>query len=622
MKKKLPKVIGLRILLIGWFLHLLLIGPYQIVVALQGIPELLRVKENSISFNSARDDSDIADENQKKEGAESKRSYPGQDSVFAKQDSSLVHSPDMTGKDDESRFVVKKNINESNTKFFWFMVLISIGLHIIMYRPLKKFFKALRKEHPVDEQQKRKLQRQIHRVPMLHTAIFALPLVVEKIEEIFLKYTSHTDSVLKEVFFSGNYFLVSSIAALVTIIFVYQWFQYNVQTKYLEFIIPKEQLINRELSFFKGKIRNRLWTSSLMTTFFPIFIVFVYLVVSVSTLPELSTNEMSQDIKLLLFGKLKDIIDVDLYSKIPKWSIYFNLPNSMLMVFGMISSMIISFIYVYFFIKWTTNRIVVPIRDLLENMQYVQEGDFTHYTYIRTNDEMGRLTAGHNVMVEKLGSYVDDIKSMNDAYRRFVPQQFLDFLGKEKFSDIRLGDQVEKVMTVLFTDIRSFTSISEKMTPQENFQFINEYLRYMEPVISKNNGFIDKYIGDAIMALFPDSPDDALKAAIEMRQELKKFNSQRENPEEVDMGIGIHTGRLMLGVIGGKNRMDGTVISDAVNLAARLEGLTKVFGKSIIISEETKASVKNSAGFNFKYIEKTSVKGKKNEVKIYAVEDK
>ncbi len=614
MKKKYPKVVGLRILLVGWLLYLLLIGPYKIVIALQGIPELIETKDTTAVADTAAGYGTALSRHRTVDG--NKEAIPDATAgIHEKNTTSGQTSTTPHGTD----FHFKTNTEKDTSHLFGILLLLSIGLHIILYRPLKIYFKDLRKGKKPDMEKRLKLQKKIHSVPLVQTLIFALPFAGDKIENLYMKYSHSTDSNLTGILYSQHYILVSAIAALVTIIFVYQWFQYNVQTKYLEHIIPEEQLIHREISFFKGKIRNRLWTSSLMTTFIPIFIVFIYLIVSVSTLPALSSDKMSPDVKTLLFGKMSRLIATDAYDEIPKWSIYFNLPNSMLMVFGMMSSMIISLIYVYFFIKWTTNRIVVPIRDLLGNMKFVQEGDFSRRTYIRTDDEMGRLTAGHNEMVEKLGIYVDDIKQLNTAYRRFVPQEFLDFLAKEKFSDIRLGDQVEKEMTILFTDIRNFTTISEQMTPQENFQFINDYLRFMEPVIIQNNGFIDKYIGDAIMALFPDSPDDALQAAVEMRQALKGFNDYKKNMKDIDTGIGIHTGRLMLGVIGGNNRMDGTVISDAVNLAARLEGLTKKYNKAIITSQETISKLKHKDKFIFEEIGPVQVKGKEKAVKVFSV---
>jgi two-component system sensor histidine kinase ChiS len=125
------------------------------------------------------------------------------------------------------------------------------------------------------------------------------------------------------------------------------------------------------------------------------------------------------------------------------------------------------------------------------------------------------------------------------------------------------------------------------MSPKDNFDFINAYLGRVSPVIRKHHGFIDKYIGDAIMALFPENADDAVQAAIEIHRQLVKFNQEREqfSLQPIKIGIVLHIGTLMLGTIGEEKRMEGTVISDAVNLASRLEGLTKMYGASILVSE-------------------------------------
>jgi two-component system, sensor histidine kinase ChiS len=293
------------------------------------------------------------------------------------------------------------------------------------------------------------------------------------------------------------------------------------------------------------------------------------------------------------------------------------------MFIGIYSSIFIAFVYILFLVKWTTQDIVYPVKELLENMKKTGKGEMHNYSLVRTNDEIGELTEGYNEMTQKIGEFFNNITRMNEAYSYFVPRQFLDFLGKESFVDIRLGDQVEKEMTVLFSDIRSFTEISETMTPKENFDFINYYLGYMEPVIRTNNGFIDKYIGDSIMALFSESAEDAINAAIEMRIKLSQFNQVMDQfgRPTINSGIGIHTGILMLGVVGGEGRMDGTVISDAVNLAARLEGLTKVYGGSVIISQDTLIKLKNPAQYHYRFLDIVKVKGKKEAVYIFEVID-
>ena len=224
-----------------------------------------------------------------------------------------------------------------------------------------------------------------------------------------------------------------------------------------------------------------------------------------------------------------------------------------------------------------------------------------------------------NELLARIKTHLHLLK-INDAASRFVPREFLKFLGKESIVDVRLGDQVQREMTVLFSDIRSFTKLSETMTPKENFDFINAMLARIGPVIRKKGGFIDKYIGDAVMALFPGSPSDAVEAALEMRAMLRTYNERRRRRgyAPVETGTGIHTGMLMLGTIGESERMDSTVISDAVNLASRLEGLTKEYDCGIIISEAALLLCKER-GFAHREIDIVRVKGKAEPVRVFEV---
>ena len=227
----------------------------------------------------------------------------------------------------------------------------------------------------------------------------------------------------------------------------------------------------------------------------------------------------------------------------------------------------------------------------------------------------------------KLYSAVKESESkltqFNEASSRFVPRQFLQFLEKESIVDVKIGDSVQKEMSVLFSDIRDFTTLSESMTPEDNFKFINAYLSRMEPAIIAHQGFIDKYIGDAIMALFGGNADDAVQAGIAMLHRLTEYNQHRANSGymPIQIGIGINTGSLMLGTVGGQNRMDSTVISDAVNLASRLEGLTKQYGASLLISHYTFSQLEDANQYAFRIIDRVLVKGKSSEVSVYEVFD-
>jgi class 3 adenylate cyclase len=209
------------------------------------------------------------------------------------------------------------------------------------------------------------------------------------------------------------------------------------------------------------------------------------------------------------------------------------------------------------------------------------------------------------------------------AARRFVPNEFVSLLGYQSLVEVELGNNVQKEMSILFADIRNFTSISESLTPQDNFNFINAYLKRMEPAIRENNGFIDKYMGDGIMALFGDSANDALKAAIAMQERINKYNHNRckSGFAPITIGIGINTGLLMLGTVGGENRMDSTVISDAVNLASRLEGLTKFYGAKILIGGDTFTRLEEANQYNYRFLDRVKVKGKNRAVAVFEVFD-
>ncbi len=227
-----------------------------------------------------------------------------------------------------------------------------------------------------------------------------------------------------------------------------------------------------------------------------------------------------------------------------------------------------------------------------------------------------------NELIARIKTHMK-LAKINIAYGRFVPHEFLRLLHKESILDVKLGDQLKREMSILFSDIRDFTSMSELMTPEETFQFINDYLSCLEPAIVEHGGFIDKYIGDAIMALFSQSADDAVKAGISMLTRLQEYNQSRHQLGKmpIKIGVGINTGDLMLGTVGGKDRMDGTVISDAVNLASRLEGLTKNYRASLLISHQTFLKLENPNDYAIRLLDRVQVKGKSEMVTVFEVFD-
>jgi class 3 adenylate cyclase len=212
---------------------------------------------------------------------------------------------------------------------------------------------------------------------------------------------------------------------------------------------------------------------------------------------------------------------------------------------------------------------------------------------------------------------------LSQAYQRFVPRDFINALGKQSILQVKLGDNIDQDMTVMFCDIRSYSRLSETLTPQENFKLINDYLTRIGPVIRKNNGFINHYLGDGFIALFKDDPGHALSAATEINEQIAEYNQQRikEGDQIIAVGIGLHTGRVMMGIIGDLERHDANVISDAVNVSSRLEGLTKIFGAGIVLSDATLNRIKDKETLPIRYLGKIKVKGKENIIHVYEMFD-
>ncbi len=210
------------------------------------------------------------------------------------------------------------------------------------------------------------------------------------------------------------------------------------------------------------------------------------------------------------------------------------------------------------------------------------------------------------------------------TFELFVPPKYLQRIAKEGLESIKLGNAEKIHATVVFSDIRSFTDLSETMTPDESLEFLNSYLNEMGNIIAKNDGFIDKFIGDAIMAIYDhSSPDASIDTAIQMRKQLDIFNENRINKNEtpIEIGIGINTGEVIVGTIGSNDRMDSTVIGDTVNLASRMEGLTKIYKCRVLICDNTLEKLENAEKYCIREIDTVKVKGKKINTTVYEIYD-
>ncbi len=215
---------------------------------------------------------------------------------------------------------------------------------------------------------------------------------------------------------------------------------------------------------------------------------------------------------------------------------------------------------------------------------------------------------------------------LRDTFRKFVPRQFLDRLAKQGLGNIELGEADSGVVTILFADIRAFTALSETLSPQELLNFLNTYFEQMNSPIHANGGFIDKFIGDAIMCLFIDEDPaiaarNAVRTSLDMLAALQSYNEQRklEGSDPISIGLGIHTGETVIGTVGSADRMDSTVLGDAVNLASRIESLTKQYEVPILISSSTHALVTSDPTIRCREIGLVTVRGREEPDTIYEV---
>ncbi len=263
--------------------------------------------------------------------------------------------------------------------------------------------------------------------------------------------------------------------------------------------------------------------------------------------------------------------------------------------------------------------LVSPVETLRERMRRVQRGEIEAQLPVTSNDELGELMEGFNAMLEGL--------QQEEVIRRLFSLYVTSEVAEHAIHHgATLGGTLTEA-TVLFSDIRGFTSLAEEMDPEQLIALLNRYFDRMSQAIVKHGGLVNKFGGDSLLAIFgtPINPVErhpgrAVRAAQEMLRTLEGFNvEQRENGEpELCIGIGIATGSVVAGNVGGKERLEYTVIGDAVNLASRLETLTKELSVSVLFSEPTAQATASWA--NVKPVGEFTVRGKEKPVRVYTLE--
>jgi adenylate cyclase len=266
-----------------------------------------------------------------------------------------------------------------------------------------------------------------------------------------------------------------------------------------------------------------------------------------------------------------------------------------------------------------------PIQGLATDAATIASGFLSHRATVERRDELGALAKAFNDMAADLEASFGKLRKTNAAFERFVPRKFLTVIAPEGIENIVVGTGAHRRVNVLFTDLRGFTSFSEDMQPIDVFRLLNEYLARMGGVIDEEGGFVDKYIGDAIMALFDDEHSDSIvRAVVGMRAALGLFNADRRarGLNTVEAGIGVHGGEVVMGTIGFASKIESTVIGDAVNVASRVESMTKEHHVHVLITGEVVARLRDRSAFALRPVAMgVMVRGRDEPIDLYTIDD-
>ncbi len=264
----------------------------------------------------------------------------------------------------------------------------------------------------------------------------------------------------------------------------------------------------------------------------------------------------------------------------------------------------------------------LPLHGLWPSAVYL-ENNLTHSAFTDERVHIIKLLASQASISMENARIYDEQEKLLKAQQRFVPIQFLKHLGHTDIAKVELGESVSMEMSVLFSDIRNFTPLVERLSPKAVIELLNQFYSQLGIPISASGGFIDSYSGDGIMALFAVPPQKAVEAGIMMSKTLEQFNQTKsvKSTSGLKIGIGVNTGPLVLGTMGANERMQCSVLGDTVNLASRIEQLTRVYDAQFLIAENTFKALEHPSGFSTRMVDCVAVKGKAIAVHLYEVLD-
>ncbi len=446
-QKSIPKFYGLRIYMSSIMLYFFLVLPFIGFIVFQNVPTFIEnhaggTEQVAATVDSLRTTFDSIAELSEQE-IDSLVNLTIQGNVDDLVDKAIIYEEsdaDTLSESADSRILFGPQVeDEDGFKMFaekgpfaryFFLLFILLGVSLLtglLYNlPFKRFFKRSRRKKEISPKLQAVCKKRLFKLPLVNSLIVTMPnIVVIVYSLIFLvSEVSLEAGVERSMFIQLHYLTI--VATLLEFLFVYYWEKHRVHIKYIDHIYSNAELRKQVFNRKRGKIRNRFMVASGMTTFLPLIVVMVYLVLSITTVKELDLEAYSDEHKEILFGPWSDIIGrgEDLVEEEDNNKFFYvNAIDSIVMLVGIGNGILVSFIYLLLFIRWTNRDITWPLKELLNNMRNTSGGDEGKYSIVRTNDEIGELAEGYNEMTEKIHNYVESISAMNRDLEKKVNER-------------------------------------------------------------------------------------------------------------------------------------------------------------------------------------------------------
>lgn len=506
MRTRYPKFHGLRVYLISTILYFFLVLPFIGFLALQNVPE--KLEERFIS-----DSTKVSVVDSLKSYADSLLPYMLDTMVMAMEDIPMVDPERFEEYIDSITTHAQEGIpqphndgiiaeNKTLNRFFnrYFKVLfIAFILGLFFNLPFKRYLKRKRRLKEIKERHAKFCKRVILKTPLINTLILFLPHLVSHVYGLSVVFSSNTftNEVQSNIF--QNFLYVSVLAAFLTLLFAFFWLKNRVHLRYLEFFFSEEDLRKRIFRSRSGKIRKQLWFASVITTFFPLAIVVLYFILSLTSVRDLQLGELSIEQKEVLLGTWHDSVAAvwdDSYRGNYENLFYVNAVDSIIMFIGIGTGIFISIFYLFLIVKWTTRSIVYPVTELLGNMKKIRKDGVTDYTIVRTNDEVGELAEGFNVMIHKIKNYIASISEMNKDLEKKVIQRTREIADQK--------EEIEAQKEEIESQLEMVTSQKDTIEGQQ-YQILDSihYAKRIQTAILPPKEVLSKVLSDHFVLYKP-----------------------------------------------------------------------------------------------------------------------